>query len=81
MMRGENAPLGDKSRETWASGVVNDILKPNPPRFVRHGAFAWTMMIITLLLPIWLIDYLFSKTTRLAELKRKIDSKETKKGQ
>lgn len=81
MMRGENDPPGDKSREAWASGVVRGLLKPSPPRFVRHGAFAWGMVIINLLLPVWLSDFMFGKTTGLAELKRKIDSEETKKAQ
>ncbi|KAM0720607.1 hypothetical protein Q7P37_004744 [Cladosporium fusiforme] len=81
MMRGENVPPGQRSREVWASGVAKDILTSSPPRFVRHGALAWAMVIISFLLPVWLCDYMFSQTTRLSDLKRKLDSEGMKKDQ
>jgi hypothetical protein len=37
------------------------------------------MMVASLLMPVWLIDWLFSKTTKLAELRRIVQSENAKK--
>lgn len=79
MMRGETNPPGQHSRERWAAAVVGDILRPTPGRFVRRGFVAWTMMIVSLLLPVWLMDWAFTKAAKLDELKHKLQLKDTKK--
>lgn len=80
-MRGETNPPGGHSRERWAAGVVRHLLEPHPSRFIRRGFLAWTMMVASLLLPVWLLDWLFTRTTKLADLKRVLQSEEVKKQQ
>jgi hypothetical protein len=79
MMRGETNPPGQHTRDGWAAGVVHDLLKPHPSRFIRRGFLAWTMMVASLLMPVWLLDWLFTRTTKLAELRRIVQSEDAKK--
>lgn len=81
MMRGETNPPGQHSRERWARGVAHDILKPHPSRFVRRGFFAHVMLILSMLMPVWLMDLMFTRATKLNELKRSIQAEEAKKKQ
>jgi hypothetical protein len=79
MMRGETNPPGQHSRERWAAAVVRDLLQPRPSRFIRRGFLAWTMMVTSLLMPMWLHDWLFIRAAKLAELKRILQSEGFKK--
>jgi hypothetical protein len=81
MMRGETNPPGQHSRERWAAAVVRDLLQPRPTRFIRRGFLAWTMMVTSLLMPMWLHDWLFTRAAKLAELKRILQSKDAVKQQ
>lgn len=79
MMRGDSNPPGQHSRERWASAVIGDLLESRPNRFIRRGFLAWTMYLATLLLPIFLIDWIFTKAAKLGELKRNLDSSKKKR--
>jgi len=79
MMRGETNPPGGHTRERWAAGVAQDLLKPHPSRFIRRGFLAWTMMVASLLMPVWLLDWLFTRASRLADLRRIVQSEDAKK--
>ena len=81
MMKGETNPPGSHSRERWAAGVVRDLLKPHPNRYIRRGFLAWTMMIVSLLMPVWLMDRIFSSAAKLSDLKRMLQSEDAKKQQ
>jgi hypothetical protein len=61
--------------------VVQDLLQKHPKRFIRRGFLAWTMMVLNLLMPTWLIDRMFTKVARLADLKTMLQSEEDKKQQ
>jgi len=37
------------------------------------------MMVASLLMPVWLLDWLFTRTTKLAELKRILQPEDAKK--
>jgi hypothetical protein len=69
MMRGETNPPGGHSRERWAAAVARDMLKPHPSPFIRRGFLAWTMMVASLLFPVWLFDWIFTQSSKLRELK------------
>lgn len=69
MMSGETNPPGLHSRERWAAAVVRDLLQPRPNRFIRRGFLAWQLVVASLLMPVWLLDWLFTNTAKLAELK------------
>jgi len=79
MMRGETNPPGGHSRERWAAAVARDMLKPDPSRFVRRGFLAWWIMVASLLFPVCLFDWLFTKSAKLGELKGIVQSESVKK--
>lgn len=79
MLRGETNPPGQHSRERWAAGVVQDLLKPSPSRLIRRGFLAWTLMVVSLLLLVWLLDWMFMRVTKLNELRRTVESEGVKK--
>lgn len=81
VMRGEDHPPGQHSSEWWAKAAVDDLLKPNPPYFVRRGYLATTMSIVSWLFPTWLFDWLFTQTSDLGKLKTMLNSQEEKKNQ
>jgi hypothetical protein len=80
-MRGDTNPPGQHSRERWAAAVVRDLLQPRPSRFIRRGFLAWTMMVASLLMPVWLLDWAFTRTAKLGELKRILQSGDATKQQ
>jgi len=69
MIRGETNPPGGHSRQRWATAVARDMLNPHPSPFIRRGFLAWTMMMASLLIPVWLFDWVFTKASKLGELK------------
>ena len=79
MIRGETNPPGGHSRERWAAAVVRDMLKPSPSTFIRRGFLAWTMMMASLLFPVWFFDWVFTKASKLGELKSIVQSENVKK--
>lgn len=79
MIRGETNPPGGHSRERWAAAVVRDMLKPRPSTFIRRGFLAWTMMMASLLFPVWFFDWVFTKASKLGELKSIVQSENVKK--
>jgi hypothetical protein len=79
MIRGETNPSGGHSRERWAAAVARDMLKPHPNRFVRRGFLAWTMMVASILFPVWLFDWVFTQASKLGELKGIVQSDNVKK--
>jgi hypothetical protein len=79
MMRGETNPPGQHSRERWAAEVVNDLLRSNPSRYVRHGHFATTLWILSWLVPVWLLDYGFAKASGLSKLQVLLKESQEKK--
>lgn len=81
MMKGKTNPPDQHSPERWAKSAVNDLLKSNPPRYVRRGYLATSMMILSWLLPVWVCDLLFRRTTDLGKLEAILSSQERKKNQ
>ena len=79
VIRGETNPPGGHSRERWAAAVARDMLKPHPSPFIRRGFLAWTMMMASLLFPVWLFDWAFAKSSKLGELKSIVQSEIVKK--
>ena len=79
MMAGRTNPPGQHLREKWAKYVVDDLLKANPPLYVRKGYLATTMAWVTWLFPTWLFDLTFAQTSQSAKLKALLRSQEDKK--
>lgn len=79
MLRGETNPPGQHSRQRWATGLMHDLLKPNPSRFIRRGFLAWTLMIVSLPLPVCSLDWMFTRATKLDELRRVVESEGVKR--
>jgi hypothetical protein len=79
MIRGETNPPGGHSRERWAAAVARNMLKPRPSTFIRRGFLAWTMMMASLLFPVWFFDWVFTKASKLGELKSIVQSENVKK--
>ncbi|EMC99299.1 hypothetical protein BAUCODRAFT_398672 [Baudoinia panamericana UAMH 10762] len=69
MMAGKTNPAGQHEAERWAKEVLNQVLAPSPPGHVRKGFLAWAMWIVSLLLPYWLLDWLYARTSGLGELR------------
>ena len=55
MMTGKTKPDRLPSPEKWAKAVANDLLRSNPPSYVRRGVYATIMPIISWLCPSWLL--------------------------
>jgi hypothetical protein len=77
--QGETNPPGGHSRERWAAAVARDMLKPHPSLFIRRDFLAWTMMMASLLFPVRLFDWVFTKASKLGELKSIFQSEIVKK--
>ena len=79
MMIGKHNPPGGHSAKRWAKAVANDLLKSSPPRYVRRGFVATTMMLLSWLCPIWLLDWMYSYNTGMGKLKSILEADEGKK--
>jgi hypothetical protein len=76
MMSGKTNPPGGHSREDWAKRVVRDLLRRNPPRFIRKGYVASVIWLVSAIVPTWLLDYAFLQRAKLAELKKIVASQD-----
>ncbi|KAI7340714.1 hypothetical protein KC315_g560 [Hortaea werneckii] len=83
-MRGQGNPPGQHTRERWAKSVVDDILQSRPPSHVRRGYLATTLYVVSLLMPFWVLDWLYTRACGLDKLRehdRQHPSSQEKKGQ
>ena len=89
-MQGHSNPPGQHSREKWAKEVVDDLLGTTligrvshafggPPSHIRRGYLAWTMYIVSLLLPYWVLDWLYWRACELGKLRDAVASKDSRK--
>ena len=79
MMRGKTNPPGQHMADRWASAVVGDLLRSNPPVYSHRGYLATTMRIVSWILPVWLGDWLFTQSADLDKLKTILGSEASKK--
>ncbi|KAI7721078.1 hypothetical protein KC353_g1652 [Hortaea werneckii] len=68
-MRGQGNPPGQHTRERWAKAVVDDILRSRPPSHVRRGYLATTLYLVSLLMPFWVLDWLYTRACGLDKLR------------
>ncbi|GAB1736957.1 hypothetical protein NU219Hw_g325t1 [Hortaea werneckii] len=83
-MRGQGNPPGQHTRERWARSVVDDILQSRPPNHVRRGYLATTLYLVSLLVPFWILDWLYTRACELDKLReheRQHPPSQEKKGQ
>ncbi|KAI7233095.1 hypothetical protein KC330_g5561 [Hortaea werneckii] len=83
-MRGQGNPPGQHTRERWAKAVIDGILQSRPPSHVRRGYLATTLYLVSLLMPFWILDWLYTRACGLDKLRehdRQHDSSQEKKGQ
>ncbi|KAI6878416.1 hypothetical protein KC360_g8479 [Hortaea werneckii] len=70
-MRGQGNPPGQHTREKWAKAVIDDILQSRPPSHVRRGYLATTLYVVSLLMPFWLLDWLYTRACGLDKLRER----------
>ncbi|KAI7189741.1 hypothetical protein D0869_07588 [Hortaea werneckii] len=68
-MRGQGNPPGQHTREKWAKAVIDDILQSRPPSHVRRGYLATTLYLVSLLMPFWALDWLYTRACSLDKLR------------
>ncbi|RMY27511.1 hypothetical protein D0866_10095, partial [Hortaea werneckii] len=68
-MRGQGNPPGQHTRERWAKAVVDDILQSRPPSHVRRGYLATTLYLVSLSMPFWILDRLYTRACGLDKLR------------
>ena len=78
-MNGKTNPPGQHTSDRWAASVVSDLLRSKPPVYVRRGYLATTMQFLSWLVPRWVFDWLFTKSSDLKKMKSKAALQEDKK--
>ncbi|KAI7494142.1 hypothetical protein KC367_g8247 [Hortaea werneckii] len=68
-MRGQGNPPGQHTRENWAKAVIDDLLQSRPPSHVRRGYLATTLYVVSLLMPFWVLDWLYTRACGLDKLR------------
>lgn len=72
MMKGEARPQGEMSRQRWAKGVVDDLLRQNPPSHIRRGWLATMMWFVASFVPYWILDYAYTQAAGFGDLAKKV---------
>ncbi|KAI7251523.1 hypothetical protein KC343_g1530 [Hortaea werneckii] len=83
-MRGQGNPPGQHTRERWARAVIDDVLQARTPSHVRRGYLATTLYVVSLLMPFWVLDWLYTRACGLDKLRehdKQQPSSQEKKGQ
>lgn len=69
VMRGQTNPPGQHTREAWAKKVVNDLLQQNPNPFIRRGYLAIVLWLVSIFVPVRIIDFAHKQRAQLGKLK------------
>ena len=72
MMKGRTGPPGSHTAERWAKAVVKDLLRPDPPVYVRRGYLATTLAWLSWLCPVWFWDWQFYRMADLDKLRETV---------
>ena len=72
IMTGKMDQSSHPSAEAWAKAVVSDLLSSSPPSHIHRGYLASATWWVSWLMPIWLLDWMFSQTTDLRKLKAEV---------
>ena len=75
MMHGHTNPPGQHTREAWAKKVVSDLLQRNPSPFIRRGYLAIVLWLVSIFVPVWILDFGHERHAQLGKLKEPVQEK------
>lgn len=74
-----NKKVQKMSADSYAEELVNDILSKRDPVDVYRGSYAWSIHIISLLVPMWVLKLILYRMSKLDIVERVLNEKKMKK--